>query len=323
MALAGNGTSGGGGAFVCRDADQNIKSSHLLDLWEAKKIFKLDIVISNDSVEAQIAQALAKLASADPLLAAKTAEYIPILFLNARQLDDDISLPAPEDAANRYQMRGCPLEGMMFYDGDFDQLQISPSVFDKLATNTDLAAAKIHEAVYYVIRNSIVENSDRVIDQTSKAIRKLVGCLFSTNKECLSPTLSKEQIIASSDSVYYCQNSEMAYYLVKNNNAIQSSMPRNCELFGVNRTTEEWLGLFDKIKDHTFLAPAFFVKELSRYPFPIMDRCSILDQYNFSTLLLVERNNNDAVDNHPLLTNFTSRGDLAYVYGTPTCEKIK
>lgn len=95
IALAGNGSSGGGGAFVCRDGSGGIKSSHLLDLWESQQLLKLNIPLSDDNVDEQINHALSKLSLADPLLAKVTTDYISIIFSNAHRLGDDIALPPP------------------------------------------------------------------------------------------------------------------------------------------------------------------------------------------------------------------------------------
>ena len=252
---AGNGTSGGGGAFVCRDLNNNITSTYLLDLWEAEKINNLDILFSNESPEDQVHHAIDKLNKIDSYLAAETEKQVELIFNSARNLPDDITLPAPTDANSRYQKKNCPLEGMMFYDGDLDQLQVVPSVFSKLASNTDIAAAKLHEALYYVFRNNLIPNVQSQIS-TSIPIRNLIGCLFSKSEDCLISKYSKNDLLTNSDSTYFCESKNFAFYLLKVNPYIESSF-KSSDFPGV---TSNWVALLDKyleleVSNLTFFNP--------------------------------------------------------------------
>lgn len=254
-AFAGNGTSGGGGAFVCRDLNNNITSTYLLDLWEAEKINNREILFSNESPEDQIKNAIDKLNKVDSYLAAETAQQVELIFNSARNLPDDITLPAPTDANSRYQKKNCPLEGMMFYDGDLDQLQVVPSVFSKLASNTDIAAAKLHEALYYVFRNNLILNVQSQIS-TSIPIRNLIGCLFSKSEDCLISKYSKDAILTNSDTTYFCESKNFAFYLLKINPYIESSF-KSSDYPGV---TGKWVALLDKyleleVNNLTFFDP--------------------------------------------------------------------
>lgn len=124
--LFGGTSGGGGGAYVCRDKYNQIINSELLDLWEAKKLAKLDISRSEESIEIQIERALSKfpshyiIPSAKLTFLDKIKNELKIIQSSAHRLDDsnDISLQAPTDSNTNYQKRGCPLEGMMFYDGE-------------------------------------------------------------------------------------------------------------------------------------------------------------------------------------------------------------
>lgn len=319
----GNGTSGGGGALVCRDGNGIILSSHLLDLWEGEQLLNLNIIKTNESVDMQVNRALEKLGKADSLLASKTYDLMIPLFSHARILGDDVSLPAPTDADSRYQKKGCPLEGMMYYDGELDQLQIDQTVFNKLATNTDIAASKIHEAIYYVIRNRIVPNSFNHTPRNSVPVRKLVACLFSSNKECLFPALSKEQILNISESVYHCENSKLSYYLVKKNSVLESISPSyGC----TGKTDEQWIGLLDKVENQVLGTPNLFVVYRNDRFFQL-DTCSALRRYGYSIGLKVRRNNlDDPIDGHPVLEMFSEQSSQQSQfpkYGTPACKKVK
>lgn len=233
-----------------------------------------------------------------------------------------LHFPPPADADPRYQKRNCPLEGMMYFNGELNQLEISPSVYDKLATNTDLAAAKIHEAIYYVIRNNIIKNTNIYGSHVSTPIRRLVGCLFSTNYECLFPSITKDQILESSESAYLCNNSNISYYLVKNNPVIESSRRQhNCDYFSSGGFDTSWIGLLNQVKDQSFLLPTYFVKDKN---LGTIQACSKLKEFNFSTALKVEtRATKDPQDGHPIYTEFKETSDGNEKYGTPICRKIK
>lgn len=321
---AGNGSSGGGGAFVCRNKDNQIKSSHLLDLWESQYILNLNVPLSNDRVEDQIATALNKLSLAHPLLAKETAKYITIIFSKAHILDDEIALPAPEDADPHYQKKDCPLEGMMFFNGKLDQLEISPSVFNKLATNTDIAASKIHEAIYYVVRNNIIPNSNIYGGKVSTPIRRLVGCLFSTDNECVFSSMSKDQIIESTESAFLCTNSNISYYLLKNNTELEAFRAQydteGCNFVISGGYDKSWVGMLNSIKDQNFLIPTLFLKDKKM---SFVHACSHLIKYDFSTIMNADTQvKKDPTEGYPKYTNFLS-GDLREKFGTPTCQKIK
>jgi hypothetical protein len=321
--FAGNGTSGGGGAFVCRDNEKNILSSYLLDLWEAQKINNQEIVFSNVSSEEQINNAIEKLNKVDSYLASETAQQVELIFNSARYLPDDISLPAPApaDANSKYQKKDCPLEGMMFYDGDLDQLQIVPSVFNKLATNTDIAAAKLHEALYYVFRNNTIENVQSNIS-TSIPIRNLVGCLFSRNDDCLISNFSKNNILSNSDSAYLCESPNFSFYLLKKNAYIESSF----QSVGFPGTTKDWIGMLDQylgleVKSLTFfdvgepgLNSSYTPNTMTKY------------HYTLIPFLFEKSKDSDLIDGHPRLSKFrlfiTFPGDESK-FENPICRKLK
>ena len=187
-ALAEGGINGGGGgAYVCRNPKGKILESRLVDLWEAEntpfqwphKTGKLHITYTNKvSAEEQFSAAMKKLATADASLAKEVEEEKNAIFANKNSLDPSISISLPDDLKAGYFPSGCPAEGMMFFNGDSNQLDIKDEIFDKLKTKTDIAAAWAHEAIYKIFR-------EKANHTTSRLTRRLVACLFSDDLECV------------------------------------------------------------------------------------------------------------------------------------------
>jgi len=201
LAYAGASSGGGGGAFVCRDhTTGEIKNSELLDLWEGRNIQGWAIPASADPVDAQIAAALSKLKSIDELLYQKTLSELNHIQTTVNYLPDDAALPPPADANLKYAKKDCPLEGMMYYDGNFDRLQIDKSVFSHLLDNTNVAAAWVHETIYKILRD--------VSGQTdSTKARLLTACLFSTD-DCLGSATWPKPVAGS----YKCNSADVEFY---------------------------------------------------------------------------------------------------------------
>ena len=254
------------------------------------------------------------MANLESALSAETRSKIPFIFSKARILGDDIALPAPADADEHYQKKGCPLEGMMYYDGELDQLQISPSVFDKLASNTDIAAAKIHEALYFVLRNKIVKNTENFGLSNSVPVRKLVGCLFSENSDCLNPVMSKDQALKMSEAIYSCENNQISYFLFKRNLG-HENLIKTC---GGN-TIEQWIGILNRIEDDTLGTPELFVVNTQS---TVTGTCSSFKKFSYTHEFNATKTGNDPSDGHPLLKNFSGKNAKSN-YGTPVCKKIK
>jgi hypothetical protein len=202
---AGTVSDGGGGAYVCRDAAKKIISSHLVDLWEAENVEwtwpnngqprvarTIKIRFSNANPEQQFQAALSRIAKLDGALADEIKREKTGIFAKPHKLPESISISVPEDLRNTYFPTSCEAEGMMLYRGDKDMLDIRPDIFAALATNTDIAAAWMHEALYKVLRTGApIPNS--------KKVRRLNACLFSTDENCLramdvlKPLLSIEE----------------------------------------------------------------------------------------------------------------------------------
>lgn len=200
--------AGGGGAFVCRNADGSVRDSELLDLWEANVVRKWPISRSNESVDAQIEKALTRLASIDPTFATYISAEVREIQASYEVLPSNIAVAPPTDALNGYMKPGCPLEGMMYFDGDLNRMRLSGNIFDNLLSNTDKAASFLHEAIYKHYRDSFM-------DSDSRHSRKLVGCLFSS-AECMKKNSFQAALEnARGMEINHCQSSEIDYYTWK------------------------------------------------------------------------------------------------------------
>lgn len=201
IAHAGTAVSGGGGAYVCRDSSGDIISSELVDVWEAKNVYSEPILISNDPVEAQIERAIKRIRLVNSKFADRVEANLNHILANILYLKSGVALSPPLDALPNYQKAGCPLEGMMLYDGVTDQLLIDRYVFSKLLSKTDAAAAMVHEAVYKTLREYASGHTDSV-----KA-RIIVGKMFS------STLIPKAEAQLPSEKVRHCSNQNLDFYL--------------------------------------------------------------------------------------------------------------
>ena len=210
--LAGNENSGGGGAFLCQDSGS--RTTQLLDLWEATNIYHFPVAFSNESAEVQFNRVVDRLGSFDSQLPQKIKEIAKTLFANKSFLNNGVRLSPPQDANNAYLPTNCQLVGMMFYDGGVQHLVIDNEYFSLLRTQTDIAAAVLHEAYYYLSRNM---NSNNHFHYTflddSNYVRKFVGCAFSSNTTCFG-TVTKKTIKNLSKSTKHCSgpNSDIDIY---------------------------------------------------------------------------------------------------------------
>lgn len=226
---AGTVTSGGGGAYVCRDRQGNITSSHLVDLWEAANIpskwnwpleerlseqtaFVINPILKNEeSAQVQFEKALAKVAVVDFDLAESIRKMKEEIFGNTNKLPERISISVPEDLKTGYFPTGCPVEGMMYYNGDTKRLDLKPEIFAALSTQTDIAAAWMHESIYKVMRDA----NPFAYSKDSKPARLFTGCIFS-DFDCFSYDQKLvEGIIHHEGSIHYScktENIEFDFY---------------------------------------------------------------------------------------------------------------
>jgi len=206
---AGGASTGGGGAFVCRNAATGkVESSELLDLWEGRAIAGWNINDNDNPVDLQVGNALIKLKAFDSSLYERVQREMLLIRKSAKYFPVAVSFPAPADANPRYSKTGCPLEGMMLYDGDYNRLSVASETFSHLVSNTNIAAAWVHESIYKVLR-------DVMKQQDSVNSRKLTACLFSTD-DCLG---SSGFAVPNTAQTYECKSANQDFFIYPSNNA--------------------------------------------------------------------------------------------------------
>ncbi|MBC7743254.1 MAG: hypothetical protein H7061_13735 [Bdellovibrionaceae bacterium] len=209
----GTSSSGGGGAFICTTGSR-VTQTHLMDLWEASNVLNYNVPLSNEAAELQFDRAVAKLSVYDSELAAKIKKIANEIFKNHAPLKAGVRLAPPTDLYAAYMPEGCFIVGMMYYDGFADHLAIDEEYFSELATQTDVAAAVLHEAYYYLARQ--MQQNDRShykFRENSIYVRRLVGCLFSTDQTCLG-TVTKESLIKMASQIKHCRGPQSDVTLI-------------------------------------------------------------------------------------------------------------
>jgi|GEM_PF-6535814 len=178
-------SGGGGGGFVCRNANDDVISSELLDFWEAREISDLTLIHDDVmSVDDQFNRANARLAVIDSDLAAKTKKNYT--FIKSHKVEREkweVEIDPPTDANNHIHDAKCPPEGIMFFDDDRKRLVIKKDAFAKFDSKTEVAAAYFHESLYKTMRDNKLEGG-----KDSVLTRIIVGCLFAEGDlgECLN-----------------------------------------------------------------------------------------------------------------------------------------
>lgn len=190
---------GGGGAYVCRNADGSVRSAKWIDLWEtehnfARKRKPIYVRRSNRDPELQFADAVKKLRLYDPEMADAVVEAKAYIFDNKdsdhrpRDLLEDEAINLPEDLKTEFYPTGCPPTGVLLYHDFNDYLSRDSQIFDKLETKTDVAAAWMHEALYKIARRAGMKSS--------RNVRRIVGCLFAERTDVCWP---REQPLPAND----------------------------------------------------------------------------------------------------------------------------
>jgi hypothetical protein len=174
---AGNDNGGGGGVFLCGESTAK-PYTLFLDLWEEQYIGNHPVLRTNTPFNEQIAHALKRLQKFDSQLAFTVQSYLKNMPALMHELDESVIINPPEDAKAKYSKKDCSLRGMIYFDDFEEKINVSPTLFALLETQTDVAAAWLHEALYKAGR-TFYDHNDSI--QT----RRLVGCLFSSDESCL------------------------------------------------------------------------------------------------------------------------------------------
>jgi hypothetical protein len=186
-ALAGNGVSGGGRGVVCRNAQGDITSAELLDLWEARTLEGRSIPHSSQPVDAQVDAALHRLENAvyevyiglDGDRPSPARVFYGRLHLKAEPFLKNstnlvrlrgIALNDTRDSDEPAVPAGCKVEQIVNYqDGATSRILLNQDIFDQLSP-TDQAALIVHEALYAELRT--------YGETTSTRTRRAVGYVF-------------------------------------------------------------------------------------------------------------------------------------------------
>ncbi|MGZ3711530.1 MAG: hypothetical protein ACXVBE_07225 [Bdellovibrionota bacterium] len=204
---AGGSDGGGGGAFVCRNADKSVKNTELLDLFEAREVSGLEIRKNEEkSVEVQIKEAIDFLTGIESDLGDRTREAWEFIKKNSTEGSPSLVILPPTDAFTKFAKKDCPLEGMMYFDDARKKLVIKHDIFDGQASKTEQAASMVHESLYKVFREYYSATDSRLT-------RQITGCLFTVNPQlCLN--LKRVELPAKVRKIH-CKNKEVDLVLYK------------------------------------------------------------------------------------------------------------
>ncbi len=196
----GAGTSGGGGAFACWNADGTIRDAELVDLWEARNLDGQEIPTFPQDKWEQASGAVARLREFHPGLAKVVDLDLAVVRQKFFFVPPNVQLAPPNDVNPIYQKPGCPLFGMMYFDNVRGRLAVDQKIFGALLSETERAAALVHEAVYKTMReNRLIRAKDSV------SSRKIVGCLFARDyHSCLGYEPRSTKVPAEGD-LYRCR----------------------------------------------------------------------------------------------------------------------
>lgn len=175
-------SSGGGGVFVCRDKQGQINNVEMIDLWEIKNIpdTRYEVLESNEVPDIQIEKALAKLDTLAPTFG-KAIRYEVLQQRRMFQpMNAGVRLVPPTDMGTPYRKDGCEVAGMMYYDSLKNKISYDSEYFAHLSSNTQIAAAYLHEAIYKILRAPPHENVNSIFTRT------IVGNLLS-NYQFMEP----------------------------------------------------------------------------------------------------------------------------------------
>ncbi len=218
-----------------------------MDLWEGKNNYPyLNIPYTNEPIDDQVQRALNKLNIIDPILYQRV--FADLVFVSSHEniniLPSNVDIQRPADAFNKYVKAGCPLEGMMFFDNAIYKLSIKNEIYSKLINNTNVAAARVHEAIYKTFRESL-DHKD------SRKTRLLTACLFS-NDNCLGLDDERWQP-PKNQKVMLCQSPSMDVYIYKEFVTMDINSPN--QYGGTMGAHIKWAARVTRVGTNTFQIP--------------------------------------------------------------------
>lgn len=165
LALAGGVDGGGGKSVVCRDSSGVIQTTEVLDLYEGRVMFGLNIQDSPEPMDVQIKNALSRIpANSRGLIEFYTGHVLKTMKLTPLKtrllpIEDSFEVVAPQD---------CAVEQAANYYTD-KTILVSGDIWSKLS-ETGKAALVLHEAVYA---------ANRMVGATnSRQSRHIVASIF-------------------------------------------------------------------------------------------------------------------------------------------------
>ncbi|WP_374077014.1 hypothetical protein [Bdellovibrio bacteriovorus] len=142
------GVDGGGGkGIVCRDAQGVIQSAELLDLYEGKSMYGLNIRKSDLPIQEQVNKALQVIPATSRSLFEVFAD---IVIRKMVLLPSGTKLLPVDDSFEIILPKGCEAEQVAHYYSD-DRILVDRDIWDHMS-ETDKSALILHEAVYRVNR---------------------------------------------------------------------------------------------------------------------------------------------------------------------------
>jgi hypothetical protein len=172
--FAGGDAGNGGGAFVCRNTNNEILSAELVDFYEGKTEYHLSIKQTNLEVESQLNKAVLKYISSVPVKASEILESIEQVQ-KIMHVVSNARLENTNDFNLRVSPKSClggfvKFEQLANFTND-GQLMVDQEIYEALS-NTDKAGLVLHEAAYLLARKW----RDVV---SSREARRLTAHLFS------------------------------------------------------------------------------------------------------------------------------------------------
>jgi hypothetical protein len=186
LAAAGNGTSGGGAAVVCRGPKGEVQKAFLYDTYAAANDTRnpRKVLISDKPPGQQVEAALKRIARARrsdgpgrDMWSSTIRRALGLVKRDWLPLKEGTRLPFVPDFEPEFISDGkdCKAETMAHYDDATSNLRVDMAIYAKLS-NTDRAALYLHEALYKI---------DRLINgvTSSKPTRERIDALLTASND--------------------------------------------------------------------------------------------------------------------------------------------
>lgn len=194
--MAGVTNGGGGSAIVCRDDKKKIVSAELLDLYEGKIQYALQMpqAMGDFATELQRAQEKFDYLNKNPRLESYLNPPFQWFYEKFKFLPKGVQLKPIPDSLEVLIPENCQIEQLAFFK-ETNVILVNADIWEKLSV-LDRVGLVVHESVY---------NAHRAGGATdSREARKTTSHLLST--EVLDPVLS---LIPESGVVYFCQTPDL------------------------------------------------------------------------------------------------------------------